>query len=156
YVTKRGAHGTLYKFAIDYKDRIDPGFGTARVNYWAYDMGHAQDRFWETQDESESWVPVRIAKVETGQIEHRWVWHTLHANTLSPAATTQLVLTAAAALAVGAYVLLMPKADAAQAPQSVDYKGMTIMVTQSGSVFTARASNPMNPSATVTTTGATA
>ena len=39
-MTKQGAHGTLFRYVVEYTDD-DPGFGVAHWHTWAYSMEHA-------------------------------------------------------------------------------------------------------------------
>lgn len=49
--TKPGAHGTLYRYRIDYRDPCDPAFPPSFVCVWAYDAEHALERFYDGPDD---------------------------------------------------------------------------------------------------------
>lgn len=61
YVSKPGLHGTLYRFKIVYRDD-DPGFGEADWFTWAYSAEHAEEKFYESDDEG--WRIVSTSKVK--------------------------------------------------------------------------------------------
>ena len=62
YVTKPGRHGTLYRFKIIYRSDHDPGFGQDEWFTWAYDVEHAEDKFYESDDDG-WWRIVSTSKV---------------------------------------------------------------------------------------------
>ena len=61
YVTKPGAHGTLFKYKIKYFDPKDPGFGSDIWNCFAYNTEHALDKFY---DEDDGFEAESISRVE--------------------------------------------------------------------------------------------
>lgn len=68
-ITKQGAHGTLYRYVVEYTDD-DPGFGVAHWHCWAYNTEHAIDKFF---DDDDGFRPLRIARA--GEPAHRLNWH---------------------------------------------------------------------------------
>ena len=62
YVSKPGAHGTLYRFRIVYRDLDDPGFPESDWLAWAYDAEHAEDKFYDSED-AWGWKIVSISRV---------------------------------------------------------------------------------------------
>lgn len=73
--SKKGAHGTLRKYAIDYE--VDPNQGAPfRSVSWAYSMEHALDKF-ESDEFAEGMRVIRIARMSE-KIEARWSWHTVN------------------------------------------------------------------------------
>lgn len=61
-VKKKGQHGTLYLFAIDYQDDYDRhNNGTWKC--WAYDEEHAAEKFYGSED-AEGWRINAIRKVK--------------------------------------------------------------------------------------------
>lgn len=62
YITKPGKHGTLYLHRIVYRDRFDPDFGTDVARLWAYSSEHAEERFYESDDD-EGWEVVEVTRV---------------------------------------------------------------------------------------------
>ncbi len=77
YVTKPGRHGTLYLYAVRYRDRYDPAFGEDVVRLWGYSMDHVEERFYdESGDETgDGFVIVDIARVQARTSQHRAVRH---------------------------------------------------------------------------------
>lgn len=61
FQTKQGKHGTLYRFRITYRDKDD--FASPEFDWytWAYDPGHAEDRFYES-DGDEGWKIISVEK----------------------------------------------------------------------------------------------
>ena len=58
---KAGRYGTLYLFRIVYEDKYDfasPRFSTSS---WAYDAGHAEDKFFDSDDQD--WKIISIVRV---------------------------------------------------------------------------------------------
>lgn len=49
-LTKPGAHGTLYRYAVRYRDPIDDGRLPDVWRCWAYDAEHAEERFLEATE----------------------------------------------------------------------------------------------------------
>ena len=47
---KPGRYGTLYRFRIVYRDHHDPASPDFEQFTWAYDAGHAEDKFYDTDD----------------------------------------------------------------------------------------------------------
>ena len=60
FQTKKGAHGTLYRFRIRYRDEGDEGFPDMDWYTWAYNQDHAEERFF---DIDEGWRIVSIERV---------------------------------------------------------------------------------------------
>jgi hypothetical protein len=71
--TKPGKHGTLYLYQIEYKDDSpeSPQFST---RLWAYNLEHAEERFYEGLD-SEGWRIISIARVPESGSMHRATRH---------------------------------------------------------------------------------
>jgi hypothetical protein len=67
---KQGAHGTLYRYAIEYTGENDPGCPTFTTSRWAYDAEHALDKF---SGLDEGWKVLRIARMSEAP-QHRWNW----------------------------------------------------------------------------------
>lgn len=63
YVSKRGLHGTLYRFKIIYRDRVDAGSSDFDTYVWAYDAEHAEDKFFDSPDD-DGWEIVLLSKVK--------------------------------------------------------------------------------------------
>lgn len=91
-VTKPGAHGTLYLYAIVYTDAGDPGFGDHEFRVWAYNLEHAEDKFFSGED-SEGWKILEMYRVQQGRTQHRAPRHAprsaLHAG-ISEAASKRI------------------------------------------------------------------
>ena len=77
FVTKPGRHGTLYLYAVTYRDRYDPAFGTDTIRLWAYNLDHVEDRFYDESgdEEGDGWVIVDIARVHNTLSQHRAIHH---------------------------------------------------------------------------------
>ena len=71
-VTKAGQHGTLYRYVITYTDKSDPGFGQMTWHAWAYNLEHAEEKFFE-RDEGFSIIDIR--RLLGGLSQHRAVRH---------------------------------------------------------------------------------
>jgi len=61
YQSKPGAHGTLYRYRVTYRDKHDKGFGTTDQLMWAYNPEHVEMKFYETDDQG--WEIVSIQRV---------------------------------------------------------------------------------------------
>jgi hypothetical protein len=57
-ITKPGKHGTLYLFHITYRDVGEVTDFPFPCSLWAYDQEHAEERFYDSDDEG--W---RITKI---------------------------------------------------------------------------------------------
>ena len=55
--TKAGTFGTLYLFAVRYRDCVDRCCPTFTWRAWAYDAEHALDKFHSGPD-ADGWEPV--------------------------------------------------------------------------------------------------
>lgn len=77
FVTKPGRHGTLYLYAVTYRDRYDPGMGQDTIRIWAYNLDDVEDRFYdESGDETgDGFVIVDIARVHARVSQHRAIRH---------------------------------------------------------------------------------
>ena len=76
YQTKQGKHGTLYRYAIDYRDSCDKFIGGTQY-LWAYDIEHAEEKFYDAED-SYGWVAVSYKLVpEETNLMHRAKAHSL-------------------------------------------------------------------------------
>lgn len=74
YETKKGEHGTLYLYKIEYRDKDDPASPVFTMRKYAYDDRHIIH--WSIEElQSEDWKMVRFAKVQVGVSQHRWNWH---------------------------------------------------------------------------------
>jgi len=71
-VTRQGAHGVLYRYAVRYTDATDPGCPEDVWHCWAYNLDHAEDKFYETD---EGWHILSLARVGEGVSQHRAVRH---------------------------------------------------------------------------------
>lgn len=71
-VTRQGAHGALYRYAVRYTDKRDPAFGEDVWHCWAYNLEHAEDKFFETD---EGWHILSLARVGEGVSQHRVIRH---------------------------------------------------------------------------------
>lgn len=61
-LTKQGAHGTLYRYKITYKDESDPGCPVFSYSLWAYNQEHAESRFYDSED-ADGWEIISISVV---------------------------------------------------------------------------------------------
>ena len=81
FITKAGEHGTKYLYEITYIDPLDPAFGEATWRTFAYNIGHAVERFYENEVESfgyeSGFKPTRIARVPESRLMHHAVQHAL-------------------------------------------------------------------------------
>lgn len=68
-LTKPGAHGTLYKYVVEYT--AGAGSPTFTWTTWAYDVEHAADKFFA---DNGGFLPQRYARATTGG-KHTWKWH---------------------------------------------------------------------------------
>ncbi len=73
-VTKRGQHGTLYLYKIEYKGKDDPASPVFDMRIWAYNLEHAEDKFYGGAD-SEGWTIISLTRVDDAKPEHRRVKH---------------------------------------------------------------------------------
>lgn len=71
-VSKPGKHGTLYLYAIKYRDKYDSVAPEFEQRTWAYSEEHALDRFYDTDDDG--WLVLAFARVIEGP-SHRMTWH---------------------------------------------------------------------------------
>jgi hypothetical protein len=71
-VSKPGQHGTLYRYVITYTDKSDPGFGEMTWHAWAYNLEHAEEKFF---DQDEGFSIVNIRRLQEGLSQHRAVRH---------------------------------------------------------------------------------
>ncbi|MHB8330765.1 MAG: hypothetical protein ACYDDA_13725 [Acidiferrobacteraceae bacterium] len=72
-ITKPGAHGTLYRYAIKYRDAHDPCCPEMVWHCWAYNLDHAEEKFYGDGDEG--WRIVSLARVSDAASQHRAVQH---------------------------------------------------------------------------------
>ena len=75
-LSKPGAHGTLYRYALTYTDRYDAGCAHDLWHCWAYNLEHAEEKFYNSSgdQEGDGWRIVSIARVSEGS-QHRAVQH---------------------------------------------------------------------------------
>jgi hypothetical protein len=59
-LTKRGRHGTLYLYRIEYRNEHDPDSPIFAHRCWAYDLEHAEMQFYS--GDSEGWEIVSIKR----------------------------------------------------------------------------------------------
>ena len=78
YLTKSGAHGTLYRYELEYRG-ADPGCPVFTQRVWAYNKESAVERFYEDADTG--WVLLRLARVLLDHGRHRWRWSRVHSTT---------------------------------------------------------------------------
>jgi len=70
--TKKGKHGTLYLYEIEYSDQDDPGCPIFVKRSWGYSKDHVAERWMESSSEDPGWKLISIATVpETGVIRSR-------------------------------------------------------------------------------------
>jgi hypothetical protein len=50
-ITKPGQHGPLYRYVVEYTDTSDPGFGIQTWHAWAYNLEHAEEKFYDSNGE---------------------------------------------------------------------------------------------------------
>lgn len=74
-VTKPGKHGTLFLYSVTYTDKSDDCIGELKARYWAYNIEHALDRFYEVD---EGWTALRVARVLEGLTQHEAIEHPAH------------------------------------------------------------------------------
>ena len=74
FVTKPGKHGTLYRYVLEYTDPSDPGWGRQEWKTWAYNLEHAEDRFYEGED-SAGYKILQLRREHEGLDQHRAVRH---------------------------------------------------------------------------------
>jgi hypothetical protein len=72
FVTKPGKHGTLYRYVITYTDRTGDGFGEHTWCTWAYNLDHAEERFYAND---EGFSIVNLRRLHEGPTQHRAVRH---------------------------------------------------------------------------------
>jgi len=60
-LTKPGRFGPLYLYRIAYRDKDDPSCPVFRWNAWAYSAEHAEDKFFEGDDDG--WTIVSTVRV---------------------------------------------------------------------------------------------
>lgn len=68
--TKPGKHGPLYLYEVTYTDPSDDGIGQLTQRIWAYNLEHAEEKFYEAPD-AEGWRIVSLARVPEGGSMHR-------------------------------------------------------------------------------------
>ena len=73
FVTKKGAYGALYRYAITYTDRYDQCCPHMVQCVWAYNLEHAEERFYET--DAEGWTIVSLARVLDRASQHEAIEH---------------------------------------------------------------------------------
>lgn len=66
-ITKPGAHGMLYRYAITYTDRSDYGCGELVWATWAYNLEHAEEKFYANE---EGWTIISLRRVVEGICQH--------------------------------------------------------------------------------------
>ena len=71
-ITKPGAHGTLYRYAIVYRDN-DPACPEFTARLWAYNSEHVLEQFYDAPD-GDGWRILRMARMTEAPIHH-WIWH---------------------------------------------------------------------------------
>jgi hypothetical protein len=71
-VIRQGVHGTLYLYAVRYTDRGDEVCPEFVWTCWAYNLEHAEDKFYETE---EGWRILSLARVGEGIDQHRAIRH---------------------------------------------------------------------------------
>ena len=67
FLAKKGAHGTLYRFIITYKDSTDPVAPIFTTGSWAYNEEHVLDKFYDTDDTG--WKVVGVRKMTEREAE---------------------------------------------------------------------------------------
>jgi hypothetical protein len=72
--TKPGQYGTLYLYAVTYTDPSDFAIGELVQRIWAYNIEHALDRFYGSED-ADGWKALRVARVLEGVSQHRAISH---------------------------------------------------------------------------------
>ena len=72
-VTKPGEHGTLYRYVVTYTDRSDPGCPEMTWHCWAYNLEHAEDKFYSSDDDG--WSIINLRRLLEGVSQHRAVRH---------------------------------------------------------------------------------
>lgn len=71
FKTKQGAHGTLYLYAVPYRD-FDPDGDRGTVRIWAYDAEHAVEKFYDSPDGDTGWeVSGQPTRVKANQGKSR-------------------------------------------------------------------------------------
>lgn len=70
---KPGKEGPLFRYRITYTGKEnDPGMAPMTWNTWAYNLEHAEDKFYEND---EGWVILSIARVLDSTSQHRAIQH---------------------------------------------------------------------------------
>jgi hypothetical protein len=77
FVTKPGRYGTLYLYAVTYRDRYDPGFGEGHIRLWGYNLEDVEDRFYDdsSDQEGDGFVIVSIARFARFGAPTTFVYH---------------------------------------------------------------------------------
>jgi hypothetical protein len=72
---KPGKEGPLFFYRITYTGREhDPGMTPMTWSTWAYNLEHAEDKFYDT-DDGEGWTILSIARVLDSTSQHRAIQH---------------------------------------------------------------------------------
>ncbi len=76
-LTKPGAHGTLYRYAIVYTDKYDDCCPHDTWHCWAYSLEHAEEKFYDRSVDQwgDGWRIVSLARVSDAASQHRAVRH---------------------------------------------------------------------------------
>jgi hypothetical protein len=72
-ITKPGMHGPLFRYAIEYRDAYDPCCPIFTQHTWAYNLEHAEDRFFDAPD-AEGWEILSLRRLVEGP-NHRTPRH---------------------------------------------------------------------------------
>ncbi|MGA8297091.1 MAG: hypothetical protein WB770_08630 [Acidimicrobiales bacterium] len=74
-IQKQGKEGPLFLYRITYTGQEhDPGMAPMTWNTWAYNLEHAEDKFYDT-DDGEGWTILSIARVLDSTSQHRAIQH---------------------------------------------------------------------------------
>ena len=74
-LTKPGRYGTLYRYRIMYRGtEDDPGQLDQPWHCWAYNLEHAEEKFYDCGDD-DGWRIVSLARVSDAGSQHRAVQH---------------------------------------------------------------------------------
>ena len=74
--TRPGKFGTLYLYELTYTDTSDSGMGELTCRLWAYNLEHAEDKFYGAPD-ADGWTLLSAARVPADSSSmHRAVQHT--------------------------------------------------------------------------------
>jgi hypothetical protein len=74
FVTKPGTYGTLYRYIVTYTDRGDVACPEFTQGVWAYNLEHAEDKFFDGED-SEGWKILSIRRLHDTLSQHHAIRH---------------------------------------------------------------------------------